>query len=570
MADTSDTTRKRPAWLRWLGPIVLAVLVPTVLVVVRAAMGPGRQAFEGRLLYWAMPVVLVLWLAVGIWRLRAGGFSWRAFGRANAAGIPMAVLLAAVVFVVSPPAMRVQFDETSLLGTSQNMHTSRMAVITTAAIPFDGGVLALESTVDKRPPLFPFLVSLVHDVAGYRVSNAFVVNAALLVLLLAIVQGAVRRRCGALCGFAAPLLLVAVPLLGIVAMSAGFELLAAVLLVVVLLAALDFVAWPDAPRAAWLLASGLVMAQTRYESVLVFAALLALVAWRTRGALPLDVRCRWLLGAVPGLLTPLVFLFWNAQRPDFYPEAAGRPLVALQHGADHAWPFLVAFFAPGLAHVFPGLAAWLAVAAFAARIVRKRAAIDDWIVLLPVLASLGISLLWFYGDVREPTALRLFLPIALLAGLGVIAAKSVLPVRYASAAILLFAVVFAGLRVWQLQRATVFPPLPRTRTIEAIDAAVANVSHDARSTLWVSCEAQHRIVLGTAAMTPEAFLRRRADLAGLRSRGDLRTIYVIATPLDAEFAATFGSAERLVAQFGGELVAQSATDAAIRVYRLRM
>ena len=144
MADTSDTTRKRPAWLRWLGPIVLAVLVPTVLVVVRAAVGPGRQAFEGRLLYWAMPVVLVLWLAVGIWRLRAGRFSWRAFGRANAAGITMAVLLAAVVFVVAPPPMRESFRETSLLGTAQKLHTTRMIGRPTAAMPFDGGVLAPE------------------------------------------------------------------------------------------------------------------------------------------------------------------------------------------------------------------------------------------------------------------------------------------------------------------------------------------------------------------------------------------------------------------------------------------
>jgi hypothetical protein len=548
----------------------MAVLVPMALTLWRSAMGAGRQAFEGRLLYWTMPVVLLLWLAVGIWRLRAGKFSWSGFWRAKGAGIGFAGLLVALVFVACPPAMRVQFDETSLLGTSQNMHTERMAVMTTAAIPFDGGVMALESTVDKRPPLFAFLVSLVHDVAGYRVSNAFLVNAALLVLLLAVVQAAVRRRCGVSCGFAAPLLLVAVPLLGIVATSAGFELLAVLLLVVVLLAALDFVALPDAPRAAWLLASGLVMAQTRYESVLIFVALFALVTWRTRHAMQLDASCRWLLGAAPGLLTPLVFLFWNAQRPDFYPEAAGRPLVALQYGMDHTLPFLGAFFAPGLAHVFPGLAAWLTVAAFAARVARRRATIGDLIVLLPVLASLAISLLWFYGDVHEPTALRLFLPIALLGGIGLIAAKSAFDARQVGAVILVFAVVFASLRVFELQRQTVFPPLPRTRSIEAIDAVVASVPGDMRGTLWVSCEAQHRIVLGAAAMTPEAFLRHRADLAGLRSRGDLRTIFVITTPLDAEFAAQFGSAEQLVAQFGGELVVQAASDPSIRVYRLRM
>ena len=60
-------------------------------------------------------------------------------------------------------------------------------------------------------------------------SNAFLVNGALLAIALFLAFVAVRRQLGPVAAFAAQLLLLAVPLTAIVATSAGFELLAAVL-----------------------------------------------------------------------------------------------------------------------------------------------------------------------------------------------------------------------------------------------------------------------------------------------------------------------------------------------------
>ncbi len=549
-------------------PALVGIAVPVGLVLVRQSQGPARQAFEGSLLYWTMPVVLLLWALVGWWRLRTSGGQLGAFVRMHRLGIAAAVALTGLVVGMVPPTMRVQFDETSLVSVSQSMHQQRVATMATAAVPYHGTVLVLESTVDKRPPLFPFVVSVVHDLTGYRVANAFAVNALLLVVLLAVVHAAVQRRLGAGAALAAQLLLIAVPLLGVTATSAGFELLAAVLFVVVVLAAIDCVHSPDAGRQAWLLVSGLLFAQARYESVVVMAIVLLVVLWRTRGRGWLTTRTRWLAALVPGLLTPLVFLFLNARRPDFYPEAAGQPLVALSHGVDHLGPFLAAFFAPGLGHSMPGLLAILAGLAFLARLLQRRCTIDDLLVVLPVLAASAISLLWFYGDVQEPTALRLFLPVALLGGLGALLWKDLLGARLPTAMLLAGAAVFAGVRLWDLHRGAAFPRLGIATVTEAVDAALQNIPGAAGETLWVTCIAQHLIVKGGAAMTPEAFVRHRRDVGALVQQGEVRQIYVLRTPLDVAFAPQFGSPEQALAGFRTEVVWSSRDEAPISVVRL--
>lgn len=546
-----------------------AVVVPVGLALVRQGRGEGRQAFEAALLYWTMPVVVLLWALVGTWRLRAAGFRPGAWLRAAGPGLVGAVALVLLVVTLSPPVMRVQFDETSLVSVSWGMHAQRAAVLTTAAVPFDGEMLGLESTVDKRPPLFAFLVSVVHDVTGYRPGNAFLVNAALLGILLAMVHAAVRRRLGLPAAFAAQLLLVAVPLLDVVATSAGFELLAVVLLVGTVLAGLDCARAPDPVRQAWLLANCLLLANARYESLVAAVVVFGLVLRRTRGRGLGDGRCRWLLALAPGLLTPLVFLFENARRPDFYPEAMGQPLVALQHGLDHVGPLLAALFAPGFAHAMPGLLAGFGAVACVVRLLQRRGGFGDLLVAVPALALTTISLVWFYGDVREPTALRLFLPIAVAAVPAALVCLDGNGRRWATAALLLGAALFAGLRLGALQRGGAFPRLQIAAVTAAIDAVLAAVPGANARTLWVTCAAQHLVVKGRAAMPAEALRRRWDDVQQLLRSRQIEQVLLLGTPLDTAFAPQFGGLEPVLAAFRHQLVWQTEDDVPLSVWRLR-
>ncbi len=530
-----------------------------------------RQLVLARALYWSAALLVVLGLLVGVWRWRRAAPA-RQLARQAAPGIAIAIALTAAVMWAVPPAMRVQFDETSLAGTAQNMHRHRLAMMTTGALPQDGVVMPIENTVDKRPPLFPFLVSLLHDVRGYHVENAFAVNGALLALALFVAFAAVRARLGAIAAAAAPLLLLAVPLTTIVATSAGFELLAATLFGIVLLAALDFAQRPDTVRWTTLLGGGVLFAQSRQESLAALAIVLALALWRVRGQWRPD-RCAWLAAAVcPTLLTPGIVLLVYSRDPRFYPEAGGQPLVSLQHGLDHVGPFLAATFAPALANPFPGVLAIAGLAAWLLRGLRRRLCWHDAVVVLPVLAVTAAALLWFIGDVRESIALRLFVPFTWLCALsplllllrnGARAPAIVLP------AVLLLgaALALAALRVDTVRSGAAFPRGDKVEVVEAIDRIVARLSPDPAHTLWITVAAQRLIVTGHAALYPQRFAWH-AEQAGRPWLRSLR-IFVLETPLDAAMAPGLGDLRELLRAYGSDVVERSGGDVPLTVHRLR-
>lgn len=556
------TGRCSPWWL------LCAAIVPAALLAVGATLAEAaRLSLLARLLYFAPPAALLL-AAV------AGARSWRRDPpslRQLAPGLLSAIALVVVVVTVSPPAMRVQFDETSLVSVSQSMHTQRLAVMTTGALPFDGERVPIENTVDKRPPLFAFLVSLLHDLTGERIENAFVANAVLLGLGLWLVFAAVRARLGLLAGFAAQVLLVAVPLTDVVATSAGFELLATVLLTAVVLAALGFVRRPDAVHAQWLLALGGLLAQARYESLPALLVLL-LLAWSgARRRFQLTRGTLWMVLAQTALLAAVIAQLLHARDPNFYPEAAGQPLVALSHLVDHLPPFVLAWFAPALANPLPGVLACVGALGVAARVVRRRLSFDDALVAAPVAVVTGIALLWFFGDVREPAALRLFLPAAWLTALLPLTLLSP-GQRHASAVLLVASLLLAGLRLADVAHGAAFPRLRNAELATAMERVAAAVERDGADrgrVLWVATTAQHLIVHGHAALSPLAFTQR-ADIvqAGLQN-GQVRTVYVLETPLDAQFAPAFGDPQRVLRATASDVV-RRVDEPRLVVHRLRL
>jgi hypothetical protein len=295
----------------------------------------GRQQLLGRVAYAAMPLVVALW-ALAAWHAARGTPLRQRLAR-NAAPLAAALLATIACFVAVPPRQRMQFDETSLLATAQGMHEHRAAMMGTVALPAPTGAALVEWNLDKRPALFPFLVSVAHDVSGYRAANAFVVNGLLVLAVLAGIAAFVRSRAGVLAAVATPPLLLAVPALVGAATSAGFELLALALLAATVLAAIRFTAAPSAPAAAWLAANALACAHARYESLPLALLVVALAAARAR-RWPLDRVGAAVLLAAPSLLAPLVLLALHARAGHFYPEAGTQPLFELGHLADLRWP----------------------------------------------------------------------------------------------------------------------------------------------------------------------------------------------------------------------------------------
>jgi hypothetical protein len=548
--------------LRRAGLAAAALLAPAALALAWSrGTGEARQELLGRALYFAMPVVVALWVAAAVRRAR--GAPRRGWLRANALVLAAALAGTVATLVAVPPRMRMQFDETSLLATSQLMHAHRTAMMATVALPAPGGPAIVEGNLDKRPPLFPFAVSAVHDASGHRVANAFGVNGVLTFVLLALVGCRARRAAGTLAGVAAVPLLLAVPVLVGAATSAGFELLAATLLAATALAAVDFASTPTAARATWLATNALLCAQARYESLPVVLVLLALVAWRVRHW-PRDGLGTAVLFAAPVLLAPLVLLALHSRAAHFYPEANGAPLLAASHLAAHAGPLLAAWFDIAAASAFAGWLAPLAVVGIALACATRQLGFALAAVAAPVVVATAIALAWFYGDVGEPTAVRLFLPAALLAPLGALLLLATARRTWLTVLLAAAAAVLAVRSVHAVRTEHALPPQHAAVALEAVDAALVGLAPDPATTLLVSTVAQYLIVRGFAAMSPNAFAARAA-----RGAAPAPECVVLETPLDERLAAISGDPRALLAGNRATLLGRVPGELPVAAWRLQ-
>jgi len=73
---------------------------------------------------------------------------------------------------------KILYDEFVIQGTAFVMHSTKQVSTILRAYNIFGTWLPIDFYLDKRPYFFPFLVSLLHDLTGYRIANMFALNIA--------------------------------------------------------------------------------------------------------------------------------------------------------------------------------------------------------------------------------------------------------------------------------------------------------------------------------------------------------------------------------------------------------
>ncbi len=334
-----------------------------------------------------------------------------------------------VAALTTPYDYKVLYDEPVIQGTAWNLHFFREVGNYQHAYMVNGvfsPVTIAGTYLDKRPFFFAYLVSLLHDLTGYRSANAFALNTALMPVVLGLAYFYARRLVAHAAALAAVFTLGTLSLMAQNATGAGMELLNLAMILLTLHLAAHWLAAPDEPRLAALVLAVVLLAQTRYESALYVApvALAVFEGWRRAGRLLLPPAA--VLG--PALLLPYAlhstYLSGTPFLWELHDSDTGRfGLQYFSKNIVHAWRFFSD--ASGLATASSW---WLFGAGFVALalvLVRVVRALPQWRTAPPAAVALtlggaGIAanllLLQFYywGQLDDAIVGRLSLPFAML------------------------------------------------------------------------------------------------------------------------------------------------------------
>jgi len=391
--------------------------------------------------YYTMAITFA-WAVVAVVRIGPAWVrSWPRVTRKECWAVTATIVgLTAIAVITVPYTYKVLYDEFVLQATAWCLHEAREVGAIVRGYEIDGVFTTLQNYLDKRPFFFTFLVSLMHDVTGYREANAFALNTVLMPAILGLVYLLARRLAAHGAALAAVCALGALSLLAQNATGAGMEMLNLAMLLLVMHLALVYLDAPDELRLSAFVLCTVLLAQARYESSLYVApaALVIIEGWRRQGGLILSA------AAVlsPALLIP--YALHNTY-------LSGTPLLwELRAGEDTR--FGLDYLPDNLLHAFQFFFSfsgrltnswWLGVAGLPAAIWALTVAIRHgrrWRYAKPaavvlvifggaIVANLGLLMFYYWGQLDDAIVSRLSLPCSVLLALCLAWVIQQLPVR---------------------------------------------------------------------------------------------------------------------------------------------
>ncbi len=298
-----------PAWARRVEFRLVCFGLAAVAAVYLGFLGPDvatADHFVKHYGYHTIATSFVLWVAC-LWRLRAGlGPDEIPPRRELLAPAAVIAIFTAFYLFAEPFQSKVLYDEFVLQSTAYNMHHFRDASTMVRGYDVLGVFLSTDNYLDKRPFFYPFLVSLLHDLTGYRVLNAYLLNAALYPLALTLAWWLGRMLAGTAAALLVVLLMGTLPLFGQNATGAGMEMLNICMLLAVAALGSLYLRRPDETRLSALVLGTVLLAQSRYESAIYVGpvAVLIMLGWWRAGRVILS----W-----PSVIAPLLLITYALQ-----------------------------------------------------------------------------------------------------------------------------------------------------------------------------------------------------------------------------------------------------------------
>ncbi len=256
--------------------------------------------------------------------------------RESIALISSCFIAAAFLYTREGGGFKITFDEHLLSSVAQSMSSVHEPIIRESSLVNT----AWFQVIDKRPLLFPLILSLVHNIFGYNVANAFYLNFVLTALFLGLLYSILKliaNRTAARYGIAIACFM---PLIEQNSSGGGFEMLNLCGILISTLLTIEYWKSPSATRLSKLVLSLALLSHIRYESVLLalpFAILVGL-SW---------IRDKRIILPLPVILVPLSYipLAWQFNFVKTQPEY-------WQYSLDGDRSFDLSYFFTNIRHAF--------------------------------------------------------------------------------------------------------------------------------------------------------------------------------------------------------------------------
>ncbi len=290
--------------------LVLAPLALLALLVIGAAETSYAQTLFVHTTYFFLLATVLCWAGTYLHAARdVRRETIVAWAKENWPGLVIALALTVVAWLAVHPALRILSDEADLVGTSKNLFSSRTATFTVSGKNYYDSYWDVDVAIDRRPALFPFLVSLVHVVCGYSYKNVFLFNLMVLPAFVLVSYRLAKSLGGETFAIVASLLVVAHPITLISVRSGGFDFFALFFSLLILKSLLDHLREPSAAKLAILWMNLCMFAEIRYESALFIVPVLALLVLFRMSTVTLLRPYAFVYALTPAYLAPRV---WQA------------------------------------------------------------------------------------------------------------------------------------------------------------------------------------------------------------------------------------------------------------------
>jgi 4-amino-4-deoxy-L-arabinose transferase-like glycosyltransferase len=310
---------------------------------------------------------------------------------------------------------RILADETNLLGSAMSLYIDQTYQNITEGTFYYDSFHITERVVDKRPPLFSYLITILHFLFGYHSYHGFVVN-----LVMAFVSGAIffyigRKYVDTIYGIMVVMCYASIPIVMIGMGSSGFEVMTAFFNTIAVWRTIEFLRNPTSFQLELVLLSLLAAAQGRYESIILTLPVgLAIISCLRR--------ITWHPSALRLLIIPYLFVPLNWQKHITSSINGGDPEGTMTFSLTYFSKHLIKFFnfwfdwrrleqPSNLPITLAAIMGFFLLTYGAIRSIKTKQSnrILNWTLFLSFVSMaliIGAQLCYYMGDVTEPAMQR--------------------------------------------------------------------------------------------------------------------------------------------------------------------